>query len=136
MEIRDTCPIRGIQYGTGSVMAKRPELCPVETTARIVGGRWKAAVLDQLFQGTKRFSELKRAITGITQRTLSQQLRELQSTGIVERTVYPDTPPRVVYAITPLGKSLRPLLDAMCHWGKSHSAAMALKKLRASDRLQ
>ena len=117
-------------------MAKRPELCPVETTARIVGGRWKAAVLDQLFQGTKRFSELKRAITGISQRTLSQQLRELQSTGIVERTVFADTPPRVVYAITSLGKSLRPLLDAMCHWGKSHSAAMAWKKLRASDRLQ
>jgi DNA-binding HxlR family transcriptional regulator len=114
-------------------MAKLPELCPVETTVRIVGGRWKAAVLDQLFQGTKRFSELKRTITGITPRTLAQQLRELQSTGIVERTVYPDTPPRVVYAITPLGKSLRPLLDAMCHWGKSHSAAMALKKLRASD---
>ena len=117
-------------------MPKHPVLCPVETTARIVGGRWKAAVLDQLFQGTKRFSELKRSIPGITQRTLAQQLRELQSTGIVERTVYPDTPPRVVYAVTPLGKSLRPLLDAMCHWGKSHSAAMALRKLRASDRQQ
>src|SRR5258708_8501105 len=136
MEMRDTWPIRGIQYGTRSVMAKRPELCPVETTVRIVGGRWKAAVLDQLFQGTKRFSELKRAITGITQRTLSQQLRELQSTGIVERTVYPDTPPRVVYAITALGKSLRPLLEAMCHWGKSHSPSLSLHKLRASDRQQ
>src|SRR6202521_1439275 len=117
-------------------MANRPELCPVEATARIVGGRWKAAVLEQLFQGSKRFSELKRGITGITQRTLSQQLRELQNTGIVERTVYPDRPPRVVYAITPIGKSLRPLLDAMCHWGKSHSAAMALRKRRASARLQ
>ena len=114
-------------------MAKRPEICPVETTARIVGGRWKAAVLEQLFQGNKRFSELKRSISGITQRTLSQQLRQLQSTGIVERTVFPDTPPRVVYAVTPLGKSLRPLLDAMCDWGKSHSATMALKKLRASE---
>jgi len=117
-------------------MAKGLELCPVETTARIVGGRWKGAVLEQLFEGAKRFSELKRGITGITQRTLSQQLRQLQSTGIFERTVYPDTPPRVVYAITPLGKSLRPLLEAMCHWGKSHSAAMALRKLRASDRQQ
>jgi DNA-binding HxlR family transcriptional regulator len=117
-------------------MARRPELCPVETTVRIVGGRWKAAVLEQLFQGSKRFSELKRAIGGITQRALSQQLRELQSTGIVERTVYPDTPPRVAYTVTPLGESLRPLLDAMCHWGRSHSAAMALKKLRASDRSQ
>jgi len=68
-------------------MAKPPELCPVETTARIVGGRWKAAVLEQLFQSTKRFSELKRGITGITQRALAQQLGDLQSTGIVERKV-------------------------------------------------
>jgi DNA-binding HxlR family transcriptional regulator len=114
---------------------KRQDLCPVETTARIVGGRWKAAVLEQLFDGNKRFSELKRAIPGITQRTLAQLLRDLQSAGIVDRAVYPDSPPRVIYSITPLGKSLRPLLDAMCQWGKSHSATMALKKLRASDRL-
>jgi DNA-binding HxlR family transcriptional regulator len=134
MRIRDIFPIRGIQYGTRSIMAKYQEICPVETTARMVGGRWKAVVLEQLFEGTKRFSELKRAVAGITQRTLSQQLRELQRAGIVERTVYPDTPPRVVYTTTPLGNSLRPLLDAMCRWGKSHSAAMALKKLHASDR--
>src|SRR5216684_2508292 len=130
------CTIHGIQCGTRSIMAKRPELCPVEATARIVGGRWKAAVLEQLFQGTKRFSELKRSITGITQRTLSQLLRDLQSTGIVERTVYADTPPRVVYAVRTDGVPLPRLRDTMCHWGKSHSAAMALKKLRASDRLQ
>jgi DNA-binding HxlR family transcriptional regulator len=115
-------------------MTKQPVLCPVETTARIVGGRWRAAVLDQLFQGEQRFSELKRRIPGITQRTLSQQLRDLRAAGILERTVHPDTPPHVVYTITPLGESLRPLLEAMCHWGKSHSAAMALRKLRASDR--
>jgi DNA-binding HxlR family transcriptional regulator len=115
-------------------MVKQAALCPVETTARIVGGRWKAAVLEQLFHGDKRFSELKRAVPGIRPRTLSQQLRELQAAGIVRRTVHPDTPPRVVYATTPLGESLRPLLDAMCQWGKSHSAAMALKKLRTSER--
>jgi DNA-binding HxlR family transcriptional regulator len=115
-------------------MTKLPELCPVETTIRIVGGRWKAAVIEQLFQDAKRFSELKRGIVGITHRTLSHQLRELETAGIVERTVYPDKPPRVVYTITPLGKSLRPLLEAMCHWGKSHSATMALKNLRASER--
>src|SRR5438093_1325286 len=96
--------------------------------------RWKAAVLEPPVSDAQRFSELKRAIPGITQRTLSQHLRELQTAGIVDRTVHPDTPPRVVYAITPLGESLRPLLDAMCRWGKSHSAAMALKKIRASDR--
>ena len=117
-------------------MRKLLEVCPVETTARIVGGRWKAVVLEQVLEGAKRFSELKRGINGITQRALAQQLRELQSAGIIERTVYPDAPPRVVYTVTPLGKSLAPLLDAMCHWGKSHAAAMALKKIRASDRQQ
>jgi DNA-binding HxlR family transcriptional regulator len=116
----------------GSPNVKQSDLCPVETTTRIAGGRWKGAVLEQLFDGAKRFSELKRSIEGITQRTLSQHLRELQHAGIVERTVYPDAPPRVVYNVTPLGESLRPVLDAMCHWGKSHAAAMALRKLRAS----
>ena len=116
-------------------MAKQQHaiLCPVETTIRIIGGRWRAAVLDQIFRGEKRFSELKRVIPGISQRMLSQQLRELQSAGILDRTVHPDTPPRVVYSATPLGESLRPLLESMCHWGKSHSAAMAMKKLRASE---
>ncbi len=114
-------------------MPQKPILCSVETTTRILGGRWKAPLLEQLFQGEKRFSELKRCVPGITQKTLSQQLRELQCAGIVARTVYPDTPPRVVYSVTPLGETLRPLLDAMCKWGKSHSAAMALKKLQASE---
>ena len=116
-------------------MPRHAELCPVETTARIVAGRWKAAVLEQLFEKRMRFSELRRAIPGITQRTLSHHLRELETAGIVERTVYPDKPPRVVYSATSLGKTLRPLLEAMCHWGKSHSATMAMKKLRASERL-
>ena len=69
-----------------------------------------------------------------TQRSLARHLRDLRVAGIVERAVYPETPPRVMYTITSLGKSLRPLLDEMCHWGKSHSAAMALKKLQSSDR--
>jgi DNA-binding HxlR family transcriptional regulator len=89
-----------------------------------------------LFLGEKRFSELKRCVPGITQKTLSEQLRGLQSSGIVARRVYPDRPPRVVYSVTPLGETLRPLLDAMCKWGKSHSAAMALKKLEASEEEQ
>ncbi len=112
----------------------RQDFCSVERTTRIVGGRWKAALLEQLFQGKKRFSELKRSVPGITQKTLAQQLRELQCSGIVLRTVYPDAPPRVVYSITPLGETLRPLLNAMCNWGRSHAAAMAVTKLKASDR--
>jgi DNA-binding HxlR family transcriptional regulator len=114
-------------------MAQKPVLCSVETTTRILGGRWKASLLEHLFQGEKRFSELKRCVPGITQKTLSEQLRELQSAGIVARKVFPDTPPRVVYSVTPLGETLRPLLDAMCKWGKSHSAAMALRKLQSSE---
>lgn len=115
-------------------MRKQVEPCPVETTFRIVGGRWRAAILEQLLSGAKRFSELKRGVSGITQRSLALQLRELQQSGIIERTVYPDTPPKVVYTITSLGESLGPLLDAMCAWGKSHAATMALRKLRQADR--
>jgi DNA-binding HxlR family transcriptional regulator len=122
----------GNQVGDISVRQK-PVLCSVETTTRILGGRWKPALLEHLFQGEKRFSELKRCVPGITQKTLSEQLRELQCAGIVARKVFPDTPPRVVYSVTLLGETLRPLLDAMCKWGKSHSAAMALKKLQASE---
>ena len=114
-------------------MPDKPVLCSVETTTRILGGRWKPALLEHLFQGEKRFSELKQCVPGITQKTLSEQLRELQCAGIVARRVFPDTPPRVVYSVTPLGETLRPLLDAMCKWGKSHSAAMVLKKLQASE---
>jgi DNA-binding HxlR family transcriptional regulator len=111
----------------------KPVLSSVEITTRILGGRWKPAILEHLFQGEKRFSELKRCVPGITQKTLSEQLRNLQGAGIVARRVYPDTPPRVVYNVTTLGETLRPLLDAMCKWGKSHSAAMALRKLEASE---
>jgi DNA-binding HxlR family transcriptional regulator len=122
-----------MKLGGNISVRQKPVLCSVETTTRILGGRWKAALLEHLFQGEKRFSELKRFVPGITQKTLSEQLRELQCAGIVARKVFPDSPPRVVYSVTPLGETLRPLLDAMCKWGKSHSAAMALKKLQASE---
>src|SRR5215469_15632552 len=94
----------------GGLVPDKPVLCSVETTTRILGGRWKPALLEHLFQGEKRFSELKRCVPGITQKTLSEQLRELQCAGIVARRVFPDTPPRVVYSVTPLGETLRPLL--------------------------
>jgi DNA-binding HxlR family transcriptional regulator len=120
------------EVGEGLVPHK-PVLSSVEITTRILGAPWKPAILEHLFQREKRFSELKRCPPGITQKTLSEQLRDLQCAGIVARRVYPDTPPRVVYNVTILGETLRPLLDAMCRWGKSHSAAMALRKLEASE---
>src|SRR5438477_1455954 len=90
-------------------MAKRsPGKCPAEITLAVIGGRWKVIILYQLFQGVKRFSELQRAIKGITQKMLTQQLREMERDAIVQRTVYPQVPPKVEYQLTPLGLTLAP----------------------------
>jgi DNA-binding HxlR family transcriptional regulator len=98
-------------------MKRKGQQCPAERTLDIIGGRWKVLILWQLFQGEKRFSELFRALDGITQKMLTQQLRELEKDGIVHRQVYPQIPPKVEYSLTPLGESLRPIVDAMCEWG-------------------
>lgn len=94
--------------------------CPVERTLRVVGGRWKVIIIHHLMDGKKRFCELHRAVDGITQKMLTQQLRELERDGIVHRKVYPQVPPKVEYSLTPLGKSLKPILEAMHRWGIEH----------------
>ncbi|MGK7875276.1 MAG: winged helix-turn-helix transcriptional regulator [Xenococcaceae cyanobacterium] len=94
--------------------------CPVETTLKVIGGRWKVLILRELFQGVKRFGQLNRALNGITQKMLTQQLRELESDGIVHREVYPQIPPKVEYSLTPLGESLKPILEVMHQWGVKH----------------
>ncbi|GAB4417175.1 MAG: winged helix-turn-helix transcriptional regulator [Thermodesulfovibrionales bacterium] len=101
-------------------MSKRKDntQCPVETTLRIIGGRWKVVIIYYLMDGTKRFSELKRLIPEVTQKMLTQQLRELERDGIVYRKVFPEVPPKVEYSLTALGKSLKPILEAMHQWGK------------------
>ncbi|MBO0719884.1 MAG: helix-turn-helix transcriptional regulator [Blastocatellia bacterium] len=91
--------------------------CPAETTLRVIGGRWKIPILFHLFQGVKRFSELRHAIGGISQKVLTQQLRELERYGVILRKVYPQVPPRVEYSLTEIGESLKPLIDEMCQWG-------------------
>jgi len=98
-------------------MKRKTTRCPAETTLQIIGGRWKVLILFQLFQGVKRFSELQRALKGISQKMLTQQLRELEGDRIVEREVFPQVPPKVEYSLTPLGDSLHPVIDAMCEWG-------------------
>jgi DNA-binding HxlR family transcriptional regulator len=98
-------------------MNRKGQQCPAERTLDVIGGRWKVLILWQLFQGQRRFSELFRALDGITQKMLTQQLRELEKDGIVHRQVYPQIPPKVEYSLTPLGESLRPVVDAMCEWG-------------------
>jgi len=94
--------------------------CPIDSTLKVIGGRWKTAVLYHLSSGTKRFGELRRQLPNITQRMLTLQLRELEAAGLVRRTVYAEVPPRVEYDLTPWGESLRPVLDALSDWGKRY----------------
>lgn len=91
--------------------------CPVESTIEAIGGRWKVLILHHLLDGTKRFGELTRALKGVSARTLSKQLRELEQHRILTRTVHQQIPPKVEYALTPLGRSLEPVLHAMHDWG-------------------
>ena len=102
-------------------MAKS-QTCPAESTAKLIGGRWKIVILWYLFQGVKRFSELQRALTGVSQKVLTQQLRDMERDGIVTRTVYAQVPPKVEYSVTPLGLSLKPVVEAMHHWGLAHKS--------------
>ena len=95
--------------------------CPVESTLRVIDGKWKVLLLYHLLNGLKRFNELHRLLSGISPRTLARQLRELERDGIIRRKVYPEIPPRVEYSLTSLGKSLEPLLMAMDAWGEGFS---------------
>lgn len=93
--------------------------CPVEATVNLIGNKWKVLIMRELFEGTKRFGVLykSKGLPGISQKMLTQQLRQMEKDGIVARTVYPEVPPRVEYSLTDLGKSLKPILDAMDTWG-------------------
>jgi len=102
--------------------------CPVETTLRVIGGRWKVLVLHHLLDETKRFAELHRALTGISHRTLTKQLRELESDGIISRKVYPQIPPKVEYSITALGRKLSSVLHAMHDWGEAFDEIIRRRK--------
>ncbi|MDF5725524.1 MAG: helix-turn-helix domain-containing protein [Rhizonema sp. PD37] len=96
--------------------------CEVESTLKVIGGRWKVLIIRELIEGVKRFGELQRSLNGITQKMLSQQLRELEEDGIIHREVYPQIPPKVEYSLTLLGESLKPILYAMHEWGIKYSS--------------
>ena len=96
--------------------------CPVETTLTLIGDKWKVLILRDLMTGTKRFGELKRTVGGVSQKVLTAQLREMEQSGLLTRTVYPEVPPRVEYTLTDLGRSLKPVLDAMWNWGEAYKA--------------
>jgi DNA-binding HxlR family transcriptional regulator len=93
--------------------------CPVEFTIQAIGGRWKVLVIHHLLEGAKRFGELTRLLKGVSARTLTRQLRELEASGIVDRYVHQQIPPKVEYSLTPLGGKLKPILFAMHDWGEA-----------------
>ena len=94
--------------------------CPVEITIQLIGGKYKAIILWHLMNGTLRYSELHRRIPKATDKMLAQQLRELEKDGLINRVVYPVVPPKTEYSLTDFGRSLTPILDEMCNWGKSY----------------
>lgn len=91
--------------------------CTVERTAEIIGGKWTTLILRELLSGTKRFGEMRASLTGISPKTLTDRLRDLESREILERTVYAEVPPRVEYRLTERGEDLRPIVEAMGSWG-------------------
>ena len=98
--------------------------CPVETTLTLISDKWKVLILRDLLTGTKRFGELKKSIGHVTQKVLTAQLRQMEASGLLTRTVYAEVPPRVEYTLTDLGYSLKPILDAMWAWGEGYQAKM------------
>lgn len=108
--------------------ARELPACPVETTLMLISDKWKVLILRDLMPGTKRFSELKRSVGHVTQKVLTAQLRQMEESGLVARTVYPEVPPRVEYSLTELGRSLKPVLDAMWNWGENYKLKNAVSQ--------
>ena len=105
-----------------AVPARELPACPVETTLTLISDKWKVLILRDLMPGTKRFGELKKSIGHVSQKVLTAQLRQMEQSGLVNRRVYAEVPPRVEYSLTELGYSLKPVLDAMWAWGEEYQA--------------
>lgn len=98
--------------------------CPVATTVALIGSKWKLLIIRNLRVRPWRFNELKKDLEGISQKVLTDSLRSLENDGIITRTVYPEVPPRVEYALSELGESMRPVIDSMEAWGLSYKKSM------------
>lgn len=94
--------------------------CPLEKTLSIIGGKWTLLILWNLYNGTKRFGQLQKSLQGISPKTLSQRLQELEKEGIVNKKVFPEVPPRVEYSLTPKGEGLKKIVIAIAEWGNEH----------------
>lgn len=99
--------------------------CPVATTVQLIGSKWKLLILRNLLARPWRFNELRKSLEGISQKVLTDSLRSMEEDGLVTRTVYPEVPPRVEYSLSPLGESMRPIIQAMEQWGAQYKAAKA-----------
>lgn len=99
--------------------------CPVATTVQLIGNKWKLLIIRDLLDGPKRFSELKKSLPAISQKVLTDNLRALEADGLVDREVYAEVPPRVVYSLSDLGMTLRPILDAMMAWGSEYKRTLS-----------
>lgn len=98
--------------------------CPVATTVQLIGNKWKILIIRNLLQSPQRFTELKRTIPGISQKVLTDNLRALEEDGLIDRKVFAEVPPRVVYSLSALGNTLRPIIDAMKVWGTDYKAML------------
>ena len=94
--------------------------CPVATTVALIGSKWKLLIIRNLLQRPWRFNELRKDLDGISQKVLTDSLQSMEENGLITRTVYPEVPPRVEYALSDLGKSLKPILDSMVAWGNAY----------------
>ena len=94
--------------------------CPVATTVQLIGNKWKLLIIRNLLDRPQRFTELKNGVPGISQKVLTDNLRAMESDGIVSREVFAEVPPRVIYSLTDIGLSLLPIIDAMADWGNSY----------------
>ena len=102
--------------------------CPVATTVRLIGSKWKLLIMRNLLQRSWRFNELRKDLEGISQKVLTDSLRSMEDDGIITRTVCPEVPPRVEYALSDLGESMRPIIDAMEEWGRNYMNSKILYK--------
>lgn len=98
--------------------------CPVATTVQLIGSKWKLLILRNLMDRPWRFNELKKSLEGVSQKVLTDSLRSLENDGIITRTVYPEVPPRVEYALSDIGESMRPILTAMKEWGANYKKSL------------
>jgi DNA-binding HxlR family transcriptional regulator len=114
-------------------MSTAPIMCGLEAALLVMGGKWKPLILFHLGHGKRRFGELRRLVSGVSEKMLIQQLRELLADGVIERVDFKEIPPKVEYSVTPLGRSLAKALLPLCEWGSAHSPAVeAIRQRRTA----